>query len=939
MKSFTKMKENSKIARNVMRNMVQSTVAKLKFISNQKKIRKRQKGNLNMKSLLVALDEDSIEGKSFFAMEDKNKSHTLRQDNILMKGILKSLQNNKDQLFVLYKKGFASIARLESYENIKQPDYPSKVIFLSDCFDVIRTSIKRNPFTIILFTKNERLLVSAETERDCMLWLTAIEQEREACGSFVYNEPKYLKSWIVNVRCRGNFSLKGWYLLGVTLTQLDFVSQSVAGVVSSLDVKSIERSGYTENSFYMEIWMCNTLCLLWLDMEDPQSACSIDQLIKQLTGKGKKSFTDSPLLRKSYKDKAKNITQINLLSKASLYSTDEDEISSASSLCSSRSNSSDFQKLNKFKNSSSFCSSPELHPPDHKNRYPYCSSSSSNVSECNDISLRDGEANENCFSSLHNTSASSSLADDESDVFLDLEQAVSTNDLTSVYRNPTYVDFSSKSLQHLSINTDIEERQKKSKLKTLLRRRFSKNLEKASIDKEKLSISDLHSSIFAQLEFRPSPSVFKNIRTRSGINEDCTKTMTKSLNSDIEPVYESVRSPNDFAQSKFLSPNSEKVYGANDFATSRRTLYRNALPPIPPQRITSRFSFDGVDTTDFFNKKKEKDSKKDNPYEEVSYEKMINKSLSTIEIPPHITQGYEQMNAESSIGESKSYEEISGGPLTRNKINDTHRDVSTKSFSKAMVFKLTENDSLNFDDEEDSYAKISPSPRDFQSKENNGVLKTFMAIKKNDLSIGCQSPLECSRVISRGTPAHSTPTHNREMPVLNRNKISPSISGLKMNLSSYTNVSPSFPHSPSHDFDYSVPYKNEIKEEELTYLNNSYLSSNTTPEYESMLYPNKLDDNAYDNIGNQINKRCKTLAYADVLIDKPSLNYSDKDKELLKEDECCYMQIDFEKSQGVSEAIKDLRTKQSPTNHLSSSNKNDYLTDLSYKTFKKFNNT
>ncbi|XP_065677808.1 insulin receptor substrate 1 isoform X4 [Hydra vulgaris] len=422
MKSFTKMKENSKIARNVMRNMVQSTVAKLKFISNQKKIRKRQKGNLNMKSLLVALDEDSIEGKSFFAMEDKNKSHTLRQDNILMKGILKSLQNNKDQLFVLYKKGFASIARLESYENIKQPDYPSKVIFLSDCFDVIRTSIKRNPFTIILFTKNERLLVSAETERDCMLWLTAIEQEREACGSFVYNEPKYLKSWIVNVRCRGNFSLKGWYLLGVTLTQLDFVSQSVAGVVSSLDVKSIERSGYTENSFYMEIWMCNTLCLLWLDMEDPQSACSIDQLIKQLTGKGKKSFTDSPLLRKSYKDKAKNITQINLLSKASLYSTDEDEISSASSLCSSRSNSSDFQKLNKFKNSSSFCSSPELHPPDHKNRYPYCSSSSSNVSECNDISLRDGEANENCFSSLHNTSASSSLADDESDVFLDLEQ-------------------------------------------------------------------------------------------------------------------------------------------------------------------------------------------------------------------------------------------------------------------------------------------------------------------------------------------------------------------------------------------------------------------------------------------------------------------------------------------------------------------------------------
>ena len=99
-------------------------------------------------------------------------------------------------MFVLYKKGYASIARLESYENIKQPDYPSKVVFLNDCFDVVRTSIKRNPFTIILFTKSERISISAETERDCMLWLTAIEQEREVCGSYVYNEPKYCKSTI-----------------------------------------------------------------------------------------------------------------------------------------------------------------------------------------------------------------------------------------------------------------------------------------------------------------------------------------------------------------------------------------------------------------------------------------------------------------------------------------------------------------------------------------------------------------------------------------------------------------------------------------------------------------------------------------------------------------------------------------------------------------------
>ena len=416
---------------------------------------------------------------------------------------------------------------------------------------------------------------------------------------------------------------------------------------------------------------------------------------------------------------------------------------------------------------------------------------------------------------------------------------------------------------------------------------------------------------------------------------------TRSLKSDSEPVYESVQIPPGSVKSNFFSPNGQKASGINSVITFRRNSNHDALPPIPPQRSSSHFPVGGIDQTDFFYEKMRKDPGKDSSYEDVSYEIMLNRSdtpqKNTMATPlTPGSYGYEQMNVNSPIKENRSYEEICGGSFTSIKKHDNCGDVRANLTDPKYTtdVELTESDNLNpiSDSEDDSYAKISPSPRDFQPKEKHSTAENPTLLKKNDFSLDNQKSNEYSRVFPK---RFSTPTQSLEASLLTRKqKFSLNLNS-KLNHSLYTNVS----SPPHHNLHYSVPYQNQISEEEFFYANKCCFDDPVTPEYESMLFPKKLDDTTYDNIDNHLNIRPKPLAYADVLIGKSQFN-SDKNKQTSNKDECSYIKIDFEKSRGVSEAIKDLRSKQSPTNLQSSNdNKNEYLTDLSYKTFRKLQNT
>ena len=65
------------------------------------------------------------------------------------------------------------------------------MIFLKDCFNVVRLTNKKFPFSFALFTKDEKMSFVADSEQDLMRWLNAIETERELQGANINVELKY----------------------------------------------------------------------------------------------------------------------------------------------------------------------------------------------------------------------------------------------------------------------------------------------------------------------------------------------------------------------------------------------------------------------------------------------------------------------------------------------------------------------------------------------------------------------------------------------------------------------------------------------------------------------------------------------------------------------------------------------------------------------------
>lgn len=207
----------------------------------------------------------------------------MNDGEIVKEGHLKRLKTQKKRYFVLRSSPRKGKSRLEYYESQKKfrhKNAPKRVIYLDNCFNVVKKEDPKKRPVLILFTRDDAFGVIANSEDELNSWMRSIEIElrkEEILSASV-------STWPVTIKPRGlgtSRNLSGQYDLQLSNRNLSLVIKDTRELAMEVELVNIRRCGHADCFFFIELGRSAATGAgeMWIQVEDQIIAQNMHETI------------------------------------------------------------------------------------------------------------------------------------------------------------------------------------------------------------------------------------------------------------------------------------------------------------------------------------------------------------------------------------------------------------------------------------------------------------------------------------------------------------------------------------------------------------------------------------------------------------------------------------------------------------------------------------